>query len=313
MNKYVIELSNNYKLLSDDVISIESKSPTDALQSFLNKNEIYCEIEESSFSNADARVISEVDKTDVFFRIIENTCIKNSNPNVVEQGDIAEAKKLITRKKITVYHGTKNPNLTVDFNYNNKNNDYGKGFYTTPYEELGKEWAYASYTAGKEGYLYTFSIDLSDLSILDLTEIDSMHWVAELIEHRNINTCNREALEDTIELFKKKYKLNTTNYDVIIGYRADDSYFSYVEDFLSGVIYRDTLESALRNGKLGIQVFIKSKKAFDALNQIGNPVVVPQKYRDDYIKRDKNARNKYAEDRKNQVSRTKKRVFDLLS
>ena len=312
MNKYYIELSNQYNYLSLTRVESRGDSAKTALQSFLESKGAYFDVEETDFSNADARVIAERSQKDSFFKIIERESIALSRPSAIEQKDIIEVKKLLKQGVITVYHGTKDPFLKADFNFNNKNNDYGKGFYTTPYPELGKEWAYASYTSGNKGYLYEYSIDLSELNVLDLTSKDSVHWVAELITNRTINTDNREALKDTIELFKKRYKLDTSRIDVIIGYRADDSYFTYAEDFLNGAIYKDTLESALRNGDLGIQVFIKSEKAFKALKLVSGPIEVPEKYKDFYKKRDKNARKKYQEDMKNQVSRNKVRVYDLL-
>jgi hypothetical protein len=56
-----------------------------------------------------------------------------------------------------------------------------------------------------------------------------------------------------------------TPYDIIIGYRADDSYFSFAKDFISNTISLEQLSRAMRLGKLGEQVVLKSKKAFDAV------------------------------------------------
>lgn len=44
-----------------------------------------------------------------------------------------------------------------------------------------------------EGYLYEYEIDISQLKILNLTKLDSLHWLAELISHRELNTDDREA------------------------------------------------------------------------------------------------------------------------
>ena len=311
MKKYTIEFSNKYAHLALGDITINADSPENALETFLKEKGLYFELEQAGFSKADVSI--KTGKENVFYKLIDKEPMLKSRPNAVEQKEMYEVQKLLKKGEFSVYHGTKDPDLKPDFSFNNCNNDYGKGFYTTPYPELGKEWAFAAYTKGEKGYLYEYKIDVRDLNVLDLTQMDSMHWVAELIANRNINTDNREALKDTIEAFKKKYKLDTTKYDVIIGYRADDSYFTYVEDFLAGNIYRETLEAALRNGNLGIQVFIKSKKAFELLQQVGDdPEEVPVEYKVNYEKRDKAARKKYLEDRKNQVSRTKVRVFDLL-
>lgn len=241
-----------------------------------------------------------------------NNKIAKAAPTLPEQFEIMSVSGLLSNDIIKIYHGTKDNNLIPNFKFNNSNNDYGKGFYTTPYSDLGKEWAYASYSRGDEGYLYTYEINIKNLNILNLTTLDTMHWLAELLYNREIESESREALQDTINSVIKKYKIDTSEYDIIIGYRADDSYFTYATDFISGAIYRDTLEGALRNGNLGIQVFIKSEKALGLLKQIGKPEPVDIKYKDLYLKRDKQAREKYQRDKRNQTSRLKQRVFDFI-
>lgn len=51
-------------------------------------------------------------------------------------------------------------------------------------------------------------------------------------------------------------------YDVIIGYRADDSYFSFAQDFLNNAISLRKLSRAMNLGKLGLQTVLKSERAF---------------------------------------------------
>ncbi len=87
--------------------------------------------------------------------------------------------------------------------------------------------------------------------------------------------------------FQDIYYKDLSGYDIIVGWRADDSYFRYAQDFLNGVIYRSTLEEAIRLGNLGIQYFIQSEKAFDELNRIGEPIEVEDYYRNKYVNRDR--------------------------
>lgn len=122
--------------------------------------------------------------------------------------------------------------------------------------------------------------------------MDSIHWIAELAYNRKLNIQDKEVVQDNIKLLLDQYKLATDKYDIIIGYRADDSYFAYAEAFLSGTIYKDTLEKALRTGESGIQVFIKSEKAFQNLKKIAVEEV-PEKYRGYFVKRAKRARDAY--------------------
>ena len=49
---------------------------------------------------------------------------------------------------------------------------------------------------------------------------------------------------------------------MITGYRADDSYFDYAESFLNNGISVEQLARAMKLGKLGEQIVLKSKFAF---------------------------------------------------
>ena len=53
--------------------------------------------------------------------------------------------------------------------------------------------------------------------------------------------------------------------DVIVGYRADDSYFSFANAFLNNTISLEQLSRAMYLGKLGEQVVMKSQTAFSRL------------------------------------------------
>lgn len=58
-------------------------------------------------------------------------------------------------------------------------------------------------------------------------------------------------------------------YDLITGYRADDSYFDYAETFLNNAITVEQLSHAMQLGKLGEQIVIKSKFAFSKIKYEG--------------------------------------------
>lgn len=228
-----------------------------------------------------------------------NKIVINTRPNAIEQSEILSVNKIQKQSVIQIYHGNKDCNMQPAYGLGGADNDYGKGFYTTPNKELAKEWAWGAYTSGNKAYVHSFELDTSSLNILNLSKMDSLHWIAELLCNRKINIDGKEVVADNIERFIDKYKLDTSKYDVIIGYRADDSYFTFAEAFVSGTIYKDTLEKALRTGELGIQVFLKSKKAFENLKKI-EVEEVPVKYRAFFTKRDKNARDMYKTLRQNQ-------------
>lgn len=238
--------------------------------------------------------------------------VHKNRPTAIEQSEILSVKRLLNSQIITVYHGNKTENLIPQYGLGSMDNDYGKGFYTTPSMELAKEWSWGIYAAGDKGYVHTFELNTDSLNILNLTELDSIHWIAELIYNRKLNIQDKEVVMDNVKALLDKYKLDTDKYDAIIGYRANDSYFAYAEAFVSGTIYKDTLEKALRTGELGIQIFIKSERAFRRLKQTAVEEV-PEKYRGYFVKRDRNARNTYHSLRANQGSRVgKETIYDFI-
>lgn len=219
-------------------------------------------------------------------------------PNTIEQSEINQAKRLLDTNPVMLYHGNQDAAMIPVFGQGKSNNDYGQGFYTTPDKELGKEWAYSGFTKGECGYLHSYYLDKTGLEILDLTKLDSMHWLAELLQHRRIDLDLDEDVDmivsDRIEQFLAKYKLNTDKYDLIIGYRADDKYFSYADSFVRMELYRESLDKALRLGNLGLQVFFKSEKAFERLHEAAHDCeIVDKKYRNFYLKRDQDAREQF--------------------
>ena len=70
----------------------------------------------------------------------------------------------------------------------------------------------------------------------------------------------------------KNFTVPYKDYDIITGYRADDSYFSFAQDFINGAISVRQLGNAMKLGNLGTQFVIKSKKAFNAIQYKGYEV-----------------------------------------
>ena len=188
-------------------------------------------------------------------------------------------------KRITIYHGSEKIVEQPIFGEGKKNNDFGLGFYCTLSEELAKEWAVSSL---RDGFANRYTLDSEYLNILNLNspEYTILNWIAVLVEHRlfSIKTpVARRAKRYLIENFS----INVNAYDLIIGYRADDSYFDYAESFLNNGISVEQLARALQLGKLGEQIVLKSKFAFSNLKYEGfdiaekNQYYVLRKARDD--------------------------------
>ena len=74
------------------------------------------------------------------------------------------------------------------------------------------------------------------------------------------------------EWLTKHFMPDTDDCDVIIGYRADDSYFSFARAFVNNEISLNQLSYAMQLGKLGEQVVLKSKKSFDEIKFVSYEV-----------------------------------------
>ena len=170
-------------------------------------------------------------------------------------------------KIIKIYHGSEKIIEQPTFGEGKKNNDFGIGFYCTESENLAKEWAVSSQ---RDGFANCYTLDTEYLNILNLNspEYTILNWIAVLVEHRLFSIKNpvaRRAKNYLIENFS----VNVNAFDVITGYRADDSYFDYAEAFLNNGITVEQLAHAMQLGKLGEQIVIKSQFAFSKLKYQG--------------------------------------------
>ena len=180
--------------------------------------------------------------------------------------------------KIILYHGSEKIIENPIFGAGKKNNDFGLGFYCTESNDLAKEWAVSSLN---DGYSNKYTLDTEYLKILNLNSSDYtiLNWIAILVEHRlfSIKTpVARRAKQYLIDYFS----INVNAHDLIIGYRADDSYFDYAESFLNNTISVEQLAQAMRLGKLGEQIAIKSQFAFSNLKFEGYEVADKNQYYD---------------------------------
>lgn len=214
------------------------------------------------------------------------------------------------QKPIHIYHGSINIVEKPVFGEGKPYNDYGRGFYCTEHEELAKEWACSS---DSDGYANHYQLDLDGLRVLYLNgvEYNILNWLAILLENRKFNVAEglpQRARTYLLENFKVDYK----SYDIIIGYRADDSYFSYAGDFINGTLSLRDLSEAMRLGKLGEQVVLKSKKAFQALTFIEAIKAPHEEYFGKYKLRDEEARNRYREMAKQPIAENEIYVIDII-
>lgn len=213
-------------------------------------------------------------------------------------------------KKIVVYHGSSKIIEKPIFGVGNTNNDYGLGFYCTENIELAKEWACS---AEADGYANKYELNISDLSVLSLTSGDFtiLNWLFVLLENRKFRIGGdiaKQAKEYIFENFRIDYK----QYDIIKGYRADDSYFSFATAFLNNTISVSQLEKAMVLGKLGEQIVALSEKAFKSFRFIGTEPALKEIYLPKKIARDTTAREEFRKEKNKESILSEKYVLDII-
>lgn len=167
--------------------------------------------------------------------------------------------------KLVIYHGSKDIIEKPYYHGGKAQNDYGFGFYCTESLELAKEWSCSNNE--NNGFANKYSINLFGLKILDLTDkrYSILNWVAILLKFRTFDLSNDISIQAKEYLLKNFY-IDVNNYDIVIGFRADDSYFSFARDFVNNTIPVRKLSQAMELGQLGKQVVIVSELAFSKLH-----------------------------------------------
>lgn len=190
-----------------------------------------------------------------------------------------------------LYHGSCDIIEKPKYGYGKRYNDYGLGFYCTDSLEMAKEWGVSS---DKNGYANCYELECEGLKLLNLNgpEYCILHWLAVLLENREFDVPSGLALEAK-EYILETFAVNYEDYDVIIGYRADDSYFSFAQDFINGTISYRQLNNAMHLGKLGQQIVLKSKQAFEQIRFVGYEVAERSEWYARKMNRDKSARRQY--------------------
>lgn len=209
-----------------------------------------------------------------------------------------------------IYHGSAHIIEKPIFGYGRSYNDYGLGFYCTDSVEMAKEWGISR---NKNGYANCYEIETDGLAILDLnaSEYCILHWLTILLENREFDVPSGLALEAK-EYLLSNFLMEYGQYDVIVGYRADDSYFSFAQDFINGTISYRQLSNAMRLGKLGQQFVLKSELAFQRIKYIGYEIADSQEWYAKKMRRDRTARREYFDVERNRRQRGDLYITQIL-
>ena len=192
---------------------------------------------------------------------------------------------------ITLYHGTPDKLVVPQYGggYGEDKHDYGKGFYLTESIELAKEWAVCR-PNDTNGWVHKYELEPDGLKILDFQQRDVLAWLAELMKHRDAADSKRYRM--LAKKFIEKYGVDTRDYDVIRGWRANASYVYIAKEFVRDNIDIDILEELLSLGGLGIQYCPKSEAAYAKLTEKQDELLSAPyaEFNDRYNQRDVSAR-----------------------
>jgi len=164
-----------------------------------------------------------------------------------------------------LYHGSGSEVVVPTFGLGDDHHDYGRGFYLTDEGSLAREWAVCRPDAAN-GWVHAFRLKDAGLKVLDFQQLGVLAWMAELMKHREAGRSRRFTMLS--QRFIEKYGVDTTDCDVIRGWRANASYFYIVTEFVHDEIDIDILEELLMLGDLGIQYCLKSPRAFAAVEKV---------------------------------------------
>ena len=209
---------------------------------------------------------------------------------------------------IILYHGSQQIIEVPKYGIGKTYNDYGQGFYCTENIELAKEWACPIQNSG---YSNKYKLHLDGLNIMHLTKgsFNILNWMAILLKNRAFDI-NSVVGNRAREYLLDRFLPDISSVDVMIGYRADDSYFSFAEDFVNNTISLRDLSAAMRLGKLGEQVVLLSQKSFTQIEFLEYEIADYREYYYKRSKRDNEARTEYQQ-RKKDLLELKEDIFVL--
>lgn len=212
--------------------------------------------------------------------------------------------------KRILYHGSNVIVANPEYGKGARNNDYGKGFYCTEQIELAREWACAKQV---NGYVNKYEMDMDNLQILNLngSEYNILNWLALLADNRTYWQ-NGSVAEEAKKYIREHFLPDIAGYDVIIGYRADDSYFSFAQDFVAGAISLQKLSEAMRLGRLGEQIVLKSRQAFEQIQFLGSETVDAEIYYMKKKERERLARKEYRVSRRQKSDINELFILDIM-
>lgn len=160
------------------------------------------------------------------------------------------------------------------------------GFYCSSNKGLAKEWAARR---NGHGYINRYIIRDDRLAILDLTKPpydNVLYWVSLLMHNRELSSDLKDNYPRELKYLEEKYLIDVSRFDVVIGYRADDSYFRFPEAFVRSEITFESLNKILQAGDLRKQYVLISKRAHGLIHFVDYQEVFEDSKGDYYRRKD---------------------------
>ncbi len=156
---------------------------------------------------------------------------------------------VITNETVTLYHGSKSGLRGTIAPVSRERCDFGKGFYMGT-ERTQPLTLICNYPDAK---IYTLNVDLSNLKILDV-EV-GLDWALLVAYNRG----KMDSVKNS-KMYKRFAELSR-DYDMIIGYIADDRMFVVLDRFFNGEITDVALVNSLSALNLGKQYVALTERA----------------------------------------------------
>lgn len=166
-----------------------------------------------------------------------------------------------------IYHGSKFVIEKPEYHGSDERNDYGPSFYTTLSLDAAKIWACKNDTLGVVNEYEISDKIFKKLKVLDLTDKSKysvLNWIAILMHFRKLDS-RFEAQNKSILMWLQKYYIDVNEYDVVVGFRADDAYFRFPVHFINSSLSIEDLEKVFLTGSLEVQYAFMSKNAVKSL------------------------------------------------
>ena len=198
---------------------------------------------------------------------------------------------------LTLFHGSDHIVDAPTFGTGKPYNDYGRGLYCTEHLDMACEWAVGF---DHDGFANEYRFDQDGLRIIDLNApgFTVLHWLSVLLKNRWFDVRAPLANEARAYLIAH-FDVDLSDADVVSGYRADDSYFTFAQDFINGAISYRQLSNTMRLGDLGKQVMVRSRRAFERLRFIEAHAAPRSIWLPRREQRDRTARARYFDHERN--------------